>query len=394
MRVLVGTNLFYPLNGGGERALIDWLNDFHLKGIEICVITTTPEIENLEREFPFQVIRLQDKIPYSEKIDNEGVQNYLQEIQYNHYEMIDKAMLILSEMNDFDFYIGYGFWGSEWLIDGYKSFATVLKEQYPKLKTISLKWDVHGGEGEYDTDYVLHGAPYKYINNPHTNKVFIKRFSMFPKQTTDNPLEVFNFEEWKNRPYDFLFNNPQLNKGSLTVLEIAKKYPNKRFLIKMGNWGSWNNNEIIQLNRLGNVNIINSVKSMENEFYRLGKYLLSPSVIDGGGMMPLEAAMQGTIPICSNIGILRYSSSPYAEFVFSEELTYNALNKMIQWNGYDKINFELVAKDWFDKIDFLDKYDDYVEDTYNNLKYVEKFVIERYYKSLDKFIRELFAMIE
>ena len=247
MRVLVGTNLFYPLNGGGERALIDWLNDFHLKGIEICVITTTPEIENLEREFPFQVIRLQDKIPYSEKIDNEGVQNYLQGMQYNHYEMIDKAMLILNEMNDFDFYIGYGFWGSEWLIDGYKSFATILKEQCPKLKTISLKWDVHGGEGEYDTDYVLHGAPYKYINNPHTNEVFIKRFSMFPKQTTDNPLEVFNFEEWKNRPYDFLFNNPQLNKGSLTVLEIAKKYPNKRFLIKMGNWGSWNNNEIIQL---------------------------------------------------------------------------------------------------------------------------------------------------
>ena len=39
-------------------------------------------------------------------------------------------------------------------------------------------------------------------------------------------------------------------------------------------------------------------------------------------------------------------------------------------------------------------YQGYVEDTYNNLKYVEKFVIERYYKSLDKFIRELFAMIE
>ena len=44
----------YPLNGGGERALIDWLNDFHLKGIEICVITTTPEIENLERNFHFK----------------------------------------------------------------------------------------------------------------------------------------------------------------------------------------------------------------------------------------------------------------------------------------------------------------------------------------------------
>ena len=60
----------------------------------------------------------------------------------------------------------------------------------------------------------------------------------------------------------------------------------------MGQWGAWDNEEILQLKGLDNVTIINHVKSMEHEFYRQGKYLLSPSVIDGGGMMPLEAAMQ------------------------------------------------------------------------------------------------------
>ena len=67
MRLLVGTNLFYPLYGGGEKALIDWLMDFHERGIEICVMTTVPEVEGFDMEFPFEIIRLTPKKPYSEK---------------------------------------------------------------------------------------------------------------------------------------------------------------------------------------------------------------------------------------------------------------------------------------------------------------------------------------
>ena len=276
------------------------------------------------------------------------------------------------------------------MLPNFRSFASVLKEEYPSIKTISLLWDLHGGEGDYETDFVLHGAPYKYIHNPHHEEAQIRRFFIYPKQTDQFiPIEKFDFEEWKNRPYDFIFNNPQLNKGSITVLKLAQHYKEKSFLIKMGQWGAWDNEEILQLKGLDNVTIINHVKSMEHEFYRQGKYLLSPSVIDGGGMMPLEAAMQGTIPLCSDVSILRYSSSPFAEFVFSEELGYNALQKMIYWNNYDALNFDLVVKDWVERIDFLYDNIEYVEDIYLNLKFVENFVKERYLFSLNRFIQEL-----
>lgn len=402
MRLLVGTNLFHPLYGGGEKALIDWLIDFQKKGVEICVMTTVPEVEGFRMEFPFEIIRLSQKKPYSEKIETEGMNHYLEKELQAHYHSADyfsqKAISILKDLPPFDYYLGYGIWGSlafqQKLLPNFRSFASVLKEEYPTIKTISLLWDLHGGEGDYETDFVLNGAPYKYISNPHHEEAQIRRFYIYPKQTDQFiPIEKFDFEEWKNRPYDFIFNNPQLNKGSITVLRLAEHYKEKSFLVKMGQWGAWDNEEILQLKGLDNVTIINHVKSMEHEFYRQGKYLLSPSVIDGGGMMPLEAAMQGTIPLCSDVGILRYSSSPFAEFVFSEELGYNALQKMIYWNNYSALNFELVAKDWVDKIDFLDNYSDYVEDTYNNLKYVENFVSERYYKSLDDFIQELFLML-
>ena len=49
MRILVATNLFYPLYGGGEKALIEWLKDFQQRGLEVCVITTVPEIEGREK---------------------------------------------------------------------------------------------------------------------------------------------------------------------------------------------------------------------------------------------------------------------------------------------------------------------------------------------------------
>ena len=398
MRLLVGTNLFHPLYGGGEMALIDWLFDLHERGIEICVITTVPEVEGFGKEFPFEVIRLADNKPYDAKIESEGMNNYLDAELNSHYyhgdEFSHKALESLRVMPPFDYYIGYGIWGSisfqQWMFPHYKSFASVLKKEYPSLKTISLLWDVHGGEGVYETDFVLHGAPYKYIHNPHHEEADIKRFFIYPKQTDQfQPIENFNFSEWEKRPYDFIFNNPQLNKGSITVVKLAQHYKEKKFLIKLGQWGSWDNEEIIQLKELDNVKIIKKVTSMENEFYRKGKYLLSPSVIDGGGMMPLEAAMQGTIPLCSDVSILRYSSSPFAEFIFSEELGYNALNKMKYWNNYNAINFDLVVEKWIEKIDFLYNNLDYVEDIYLNLRFVENFVKHRYLAAFNEFVKQL-----
>jgi len=74
------------------------------------------------------------------------------------------------------------------------------------------------------------------------------------------------------------------------------------------------------------VDIVDWVESMENDFFRKGRYLLYPSVFEGFGLMPMEAAMQGTIPICSDIDILRYLSSPHSIFVYSSYITNNPFN--------------------------------------------------------------------
>ena len=319
MRILVATNLFYPLYGGGEKALIEWLKDFQQRGLEVCVITTVPEVEGCEKTFPFEVIRLSEKIPWGENINDNGIQDYINNLNIDYYDLIYKGLERLTNMGDFDYCIGYGSWACDWDFGNNLTFAKLLKQKYPEVKTIGLRWDVHGGEFDYDTDFVLHGAPYEVINNPHHLKKDIRRFSIYPKQTGFDSIDKYDFEEWKSRPYDFIFNNPQLNKGSKTVLRIAKHYPQKKFLIKKGNWGSWHNDEINQLSLLHNVDMVERVDSMEQDFYRMGRYLLSPSIIDGGGMMPLEAAMQGTIPLCSDIGILKYSSAPFAEFIYSDD---------------------------------------------------------------------------
>ena len=55
----------------------------------------------------------------------------------------------------------------------------------------------------------------------------------------------------------------------------------------------------------------------------------------------------------------------------------------------DGLNFDLVLKDWVERIDFLYDNIEYVEDIYLNLKFVENFVKERYLFSLNHFIQQL-----
>ena len=62
---------------------------------------------------------------------------------------------------------------------------------------------------------------------------------------------------------------------------------------------------------------------------------------------------------------------------------------MCEWNGYDKLNFQEILKEWVKKIDFLNSNIEYVEDIYLNLKFVESFIKERYLFSLNRFIVEL-----
>lgn len=393
MKILVGTNLFYPLYGGGEKCVIDWLSDFVKRGHEVTVITTMPDIIGYEREFPFEVIRLNTAHPYNEVINDYRKQTLHMNAQYalslsntaldrRHYSML----LALEKIKDreFDIYIGYGKWGSCWKQEGL-SFCSILKDKFPDIITLSLIWEYNTGGLEWPSDIFLSCSPYDLTKNIHLNETQGEKRVLIPKQNTFEPISEYDYSEWKKRPYDFIFNNLITSKGAETLYNIIQKLPEKKFLIKRGNWGE---DKIYydKFKEFENVDIVDWVESMENDFFRKGRYLLYPSVFEGFGLMPIEAAMQGTIPICSDIDILRYSSEPYSIFVYSPYLTNNPFNIITNREHLFKFNWEKISDDWIEKIRHLDDNEGEIKELYNSLKLVKNTVDKRYESSLTSFL--------
>ena len=395
MNILFGTNLFHPLFGGGEKAIIDWLEDFTKLGHTVTVITTMPEIEGYEKQFPFEVIRLTPKTPYDKNLNSIRLQSnsnseYFNSYSTKPYDNNYYSMQLASQKiknRNFDVYIGYGKLGVYIEDENVMTFATLIKKENPNIITIGLTWEYGAGGLSWGVDKLLSCAPYELTNNKNLNQNFQDKLILIPKQNTFSPIEKFNYSEWKNRPYDFIFNNPQIGKGIDTLYYIIKKMKHKKFLLKHGNWGD--SKKFDRFYELENVDIVDRVESMEKDFFRKGRYLLYPSILEGFGLMPLEGAMQGTIPICSDIGILRYSSAPFSVFVYSEYLTDTVYNVVSEMDGVKDLNWEGIAESWIDMIDFLDNNQEFVREKYNDLETVENYVNKRYEKTMDEFLKKL-----
>ena len=390
MNILVGTNRFYPLYGGGEKALIDWLCDFSLMGHEVTVITTMPEIEGCEKTFPFEVIRLSEKTPFDLNGKDISGRGWWYESlftqSHNNYDMNYYYMKLGIEKikdKDFDIYIGYGSWGSFFKDTG-TTFSKLLKESMPTIKTLTLVWDYYGGDREFDSDYMLNPAPHQYIRNPNCLIKNIDNYTLIPKQDTFERIDGYDYQEWLSRPYDFIFNNLMTHKGIDVIYGLAKHFRNKKFLLKRGNWGD--NKNLERFEELANVDMITKVESMEVDFFRQGRYLLYPSIYEGFGLMPLEATLQGTLPIISDIDILRYSSEPFSIFVYSEHLTNNCHNLIPDITHLDLLNYEGITHDWIEKINWLDSNEKYVRERYGDMENAGEYVVDRYSASMNTFL--------
>ena len=390
MNILIGTNRFYPLYGGGEKALIDWLNDFVEMGNQVTVITTMPDIEGYEKQFSFEVIRLSEKKPFDLSIQNVKEQSYQYKSVFtqssNNYDMSYYYMKLGLEMikdREFDVFIGYGSWGS-FFKDMGTTFSKLLKESMPMIKTLPLVWDYYGGDREFDSDYMLNPAPHQYIRNPNGLIKNIDNYTLIPKQDTFERIDDYDYQEWLSRPYDFIFNNLMTHKGIDVIYGLAKHFRNKKFLLKMGNWGG--NENFGRFEELANVDVIAKVESMEVDFFRQGRYLLYPSIYEGFGLMPLEATLQGTLPIISDIDILRYSSEPFSIFVYSEHLTNNCHNLIPNIPHVDLLNYEGITHDWIEKINWLDSNEKYVREKYRDMENAGEYVVDRYSASMNTFL--------
>ena len=406
-RILIGTSLFYPLQGGGEDVLLNWIKDFSAKGYEICVLTPSMSLLNEEKNFNFEILRLRNEklsdLNQMEKdFDNLVVGYSLVETDYPR-KLMNKALEILDGKKPFDYYIGYGDWGAYYGTHPYNqkpitSFASLVKKKYPHIITMRLMWDAQMPEWKSDTDLIINAAPYELIKNYNFQAGLEKRLVLIPKPE-NNAMQKFDYEEWLLRPYDFIFNNPHLNKGGMTVFNIAKKLRDKKFLVKEGHWGQDNyldGKKILEkLRTLPNVTIIESLNnresknSMAEDFYRQGKYLLYPSILEGFGLMPLEAAMQGTIPLCSDTNILRYSSSPFSEFIYCALIGFYPLNLFMTHYPFYELDYTKISDSWVEQIVFLDNNPQRVQSIYRNLKYAEDFMKNRYEDSVKSFFTEL-----
>lgn len=398
-RILVGTSLFYPLQGGGEDVLLNWLIDFHHRGHKVTVITPTKERMGYERIFPFEVIRLrQDKeekvVQNANSFSSLVIESSLSEDDLSR-NLMQKGLDVLKTRENYDYYIGYGNWGATREDENICSFATLLKKEYKDIITMRILWDAQGFEYKSETDLVLNATPYNLIKNYNNPVVEEEKVVLIPKPK-NNSIKNFSYQEWLNRPFDFVFNNPHLNKGGLVVLNLAKHYPNKEFLVKVGHWGQDEYLDGItilsKMKKLSNVTTLKMVDNGKNDdgmatnFYRKGKYLLYPSILEGFGLMPMEAAIQGTIPLVSQTNVLMYSSSPFSEFIFSEEIGYDPL---LNFKNYKEIDYDSISTKWIEKIKFLDNHEQLVKSLHSNLRFTESFLLQRYEDSVNNFFNFL-----
>jgi hypothetical protein len=156
---------------------------------------------------------------------------------------------------------------------------------------------------------------------------------------------------WDERPYDFGFINPAHHKGFNTVLKLISSMPDKKFIIKPG--GYHHSVVIDKLEKwFPNVTVGGWYESM-SDFYQECKSILYPSLWEGFGMVPMEAASNGCLVFANDHPIIRDANPDFPIFIdaYSEEASDNWLTFFNTVPDREKdIMYLSAAEDWKDTI--------------------------------------------
>lgn len=402
---LIGSNsLFFPLLGDREKTIMNFLHDFKEEcNITPVLITSFPEIEGFDINIPFETIRLTPKVEYNRNlliylntvkkgdIDEVEFVNTLKnrfDIDLYNSNQWDDLIELANVRKPFDYFLAIDDWADAELCMLVKNNLVSHKIHHYLSDTITMRvyhefYDYM--KGKTNCDVFLHSCPYECIKNKgedgEDNKYNLQLYSKTFISDLNGDFTKYKFQ-WDLRPYDYIYYYPSIDNGSPIVLNLALNYPTKKFLIlesndmknkSYNNYGYWLEN----LKKLDNVDIIKNCVNLKDEFLRLGKFLLYPSILDSMGWLPLEAGMQGAIPICSDTGILRHSVGPFSEFVYDESITFNPNDLFLDKSQIHNLDFLNITKSWLEKIDFLDNNPLYVSSLFDNLKYIENYVNSR-----------------
>ena len=369
-RILINSENFYPLRGGGEKHLEQLLQRLISDGFEIEVITVIPEIEGYEKDFDYPVHRIIKGKVSSEELNGLSVSDFIwgSEISYasNYFRRNNPNLSNIKQINNsikefitksekFDIYIGVGQFGAKLLnLDSEEGdIPKFIKEINPQCKTFYLEYDIyhftnpHGDKiniSKWDyVDYILclNGLEMNHSSIKNENeKIYV------PPEIIKEIYPLKSLEEWESRPYDFGFVSPLYHKGNSIVRSLLIDYPNSKFLIKKPSYSSSYDLEVIYPMIANNYDVLGWVEDMDKDFYQKCKFILYPSLNEGYGMVSAEAICNGSIPIINDTQSNRWVNANFAYYIDNE-----LKNNSILYNfDYYMENYLLVNNSWNEEI--------------------------------------------
>jgi glycosyltransferase involved in cell wall biosynthesis len=291
-----------PISGGAELAHHHLAQRMAQEGANLTVYTMAPKHQDEPEITDYEVKRFTKDYTGPKIID----QNY-----WDHWS--DKALKPFARLQnlidavteeEFDVFIIYNYTDTlGWHLKGMPTFKNTL--------LVSTIWDPDGNRIDpwanwswnIPADLEVLGS--RYVANRINDQVGHLRpvIDLPPLKVETKADYVWDSEEWESRPYDFCFMNPIPHKGVTLVAQLVGRMPDHKFLIKRGNY-----QDQTLLNKLDewypNVTVAGWYDHMD-DFYRQSKCLLYPSIQEGFGMPPLEAAANGCLVFANDHPIIR-----------------------------------------------------------------------------------------
>lgn len=347
-KVLYVTEIFHPASGGGEKATYEHLLRLHGEGAKITVITATPDYIDSTHKYPFEVIRVAEPLSSSEYTRPD----ILGQAYVDYFQRAGKVIDIVKsyKRDDYDYLYCYGRYGP--LTIGPNVFQ-VITEHFKDIITIGLQYDPIPSMGTSWKHSIDRGYSLTVLGSPvlvDTWSNIKNSIAVVPFINRDD-LPGKDIVPWDERPYDFGFINPTHHKGFNTVLKLISSMPDKKFIIKPG--GYHHSVVIDKLEKwFPNVTVGGWYESI-NKFYQQCKSILYPSLWEGFGMVPMEAASNGCLVFANDHPIIRDANPDFPLFIdsYPEEATDNWLTYFHQTPDSEKHQMYLsAAEDWEDEI--------------------------------------------
>lgn len=309
MKILCFLKLFIHKNKAGAEAYLHRLLLGIQKKYPECKINVV--IPNSEETQEFNV----DNIQIFETTENS-------EICLNY---IDSCDLLITQLNYLEISTNYALKINKPVINIYHGFLEKQFDIFIKNDNILKLFNSQNVYKNYK----------KYLKYDITNYCIINPYIDYNKYNE-------HFNNIEDREY-ITFVNPLKNKGCDVVVELAKHYRNKKFLIVKGGYQK-EYQDLKSFRNLSNCHIINNTDDMINNVYLKSKIVLMPSRYESYGMVSAEAQALGIPVICNE----------YAEGLKENNGKLNLYGKT-----YDKVNNKNI-KSYIDKIDILDHKESYI----------------------------------